>query len=86
MSTLRKEVAESLDMDILMEEVDRGVNKLRDGTSAGRDGSTPKLIKWLFTLVPQLFLDFARDFLRGNSEDRADLLIKNMIFITKATK
>ena len=65
-----KTVADSMDEQILGEEVDCAVEKLKGGTAPGYDLATPELIIFIHGIVPSLIKDFVIEFLEGNKEDR----------------
>ena len=57
--------AEKLDCHIIKEEVGIAVNKLKKSTSPGNDGATPELIQTIYEIVPDLIVEFVKDFLDG---------------------
>merc|ERR1712002_1386056 len=81
-----KTVADFMDEQILGEEVDCAVEKLKGGTAPGNDLATPELIIFIHGIVPSLIKDFVIEFLKGNKEDRLNLLVKKIIFIKKVNK
>ena len=72
--------AERLDCQILEEEVDIAIGKLKKATSPGCDGATPELILLIYEMAPALVVNFVKDFLEEEAENRLNLLVKNIIF------
>ena len=66
--------AHVLELDILLEEVEAAVHKLKPNTSPGPDGLTPECIKWLFETCPNVLLSFARNFLISTDEEKTFLM------------
>ena len=81
-----KITSEFMDKQILGEEVDSAIGKLKEGTSPGWDGATPELITFIHNLVPSLVREFVQEFLEEKAENRLNLLIKRIIFIKKVNK
>ena len=69
-------VAENLDCQILREEVELAMSKLKKSTSPGVDGATPELILTIYELVPALIVDFVKYFFEDGDENRVNLLVK----------
>ena len=78
-----KVTADFMEKQILGEEVDLAIGKLKKGTTPGWDGATPELIIFIYNLVPSLVRDFVQEFLEEKAENRLNLLVKRIIFIKK---
>ena len=70
-----------MEKQILGEEVDIAIGKLKKGTSPGWDGSTPELLFFIYELVPSLIKDFVQEFLEEKVENRLNLLVKKIILL-----
>ena len=68
--------AERLDSQILVEEVDKAIGKLKKATSPGCDGVTPELILLIYEMAPALVVNFVKEFLEEEAENRLNLLVK----------